>query len=65
MRTNFVRRAAGFVAACQTGVAAGITADQRGITRPQGSGCDIGAVEVQVSAPAPSPAVIVTPKFTG
>ena len=34
--------------------------DQRGVSRPQGAGCDIGAVEV--TAPAP---VIVTPTFTG
>jgi hypothetical protein len=51
-------------AACQTGVAAGITTDQRGVTRPQLVGCDIGAVEVtqddyQVEA------LVVTPKFTG
>ena len=53
-------------AACQTGIAAGVTVDQRGVTRPQGAGCEIGAVEVEVVAPpAPSPAVIVTPKFTG
>ena len=39
-----------------------ITTDQRGVTRPQGPGCDIGAVEVQVAAPAP---VVITPKFTG
>ena len=48
----------------QTGIAAGVTTDQRGVTRPQLVGCDIGAVEVtqqdyQVEAAA------VTPKFTG
>ncbi len=39
-----------------------ITTDERSVTRPQGSGCDIGAVEVEVVAPAP---VVITPKFTG
>lgn len=44
----------------------GSNVDQRGVTRPQGPGCDIGAVEVEfVAPPAPSPAVVVTPKFTG
>ena len=38
-------------ASCQTGLAAGIVTDERGITRPQGSGCDIGAVEVAVAVP--------------
>jgi predicted outer membrane repeat protein len=48
---------------------AGILVDQRGITRPQGGGCEIGAVEVAVAGPTPtptpSPAVVVTPRFTG
>lgn len=48
------------VAACQTGPAAGVTDDQRGVTRPQMLGCDIGSVEVE--APPP-PAV--EPTFTG
>ena len=44
----------------------GASVDQRGITRPQGTGCDIGAVEVEVVTPTPAPAaVVVTPKFTG
>jgi hypothetical protein len=40
-----------------------ITTDQRGITRPQGPGCEIGAVEVVVTAPAA--ALTVIPEFTG
>jgi hypothetical protein len=39
------------------GAMQGISTDERGVTRPQGPGCDIGAVEVSV--------IVVTPKFTG
>jgi hypothetical protein len=41
------------------------------VTRPQGPGCDIGAVEVEVIVPpepppaAPPTPVMVTPRFTG
>jgi hypothetical protein len=38
-------------ASCHADGASGVTADQRGITRPQGAGCDIGAVEVAVARP--------------
>ncbi len=38
-----------------------VTTDERGITRPQETGCEIGAVEV----PAPAPVIIIAPKFTG
>ena len=34
--------------------------DQRGVTRPQGARCDIGAYEVQVAS-----AITVQPTFTG
>jgi predicted outer membrane repeat protein len=43
----------------------GAAVDQRGVTRPQGTGCDVGAVEVQVEAVAAQPLAAVTPKFTG
>jgi hypothetical protein len=44
-------------ASCQADGAAGITTDERGVVRPEGPGCDIGAVEVEV--------IVVTPRFTG
>jgi hypothetical protein len=46
---------------CQADGAAGITTDQRGVTRPQGLACDIGAVDV-VGSPTP---VRSQPQFTG
>jgi hypothetical protein len=54
------------VAACQTGIAAGVTTDQRGVTRPQLVGCDIGAVEVtQDDLQVAAQEVVLPPKFTG
>jgi hypothetical protein len=53
------------VAACQTGAASGVTDDERDITRPQGTGCDVGAVEVVVPVPVIPQAVVVAPMFTG
>jgi hypothetical protein len=54
-----------------------ITTDQRGVTRPQGSACDVGAVEREVPVPPDIPAppidgltaapaaVVAEPRFTG
>ncbi len=42
-------------AACEGGQAAATPTDQRGIARPQGTGCDIGAVEVEVAGPGSEP----------
>jgi hypothetical protein len=56
------------VASCQADGASGVTTDERGVTRPQMLGCDIGAVEVQPApppTPAAPPAVLVQPAFTG
>jgi hypothetical protein len=41
-----------------------VTTDQRGITRPQGSRCDIGAFELQVATPA-TPTPLPSPPVTG
>ena len=53
------------VAACQTGVAAGVGIDQRSVTRPQLLGCDIGAVEVTGAEYQVEAAAVIAPKFTG
>ena len=54
------------VAACSADGASTINplVDQRALGRPSGPGCDIGAVEVQVS-PTTAPAVTLAPRFTG
>jgi len=53
-------------AACKTGLAADVTTDQRGVTRPQLVGCDIGAVEVtQDDLQVKAAEVVLPPKFTG
>jgi hypothetical protein len=49
--------------ACQSDGAAGLTTDQRGAPRPQGSACDIGAVDVPGAGPPI--AVQLAPRFTG
>ena len=38
-----------------------LAADQRGIARPQGSGCDVGAFELEVAPPGPTPAPSAAP----
>jgi hypothetical protein len=51
-------------AACKADGAAGVTTDQRSLTRP-GTGttaCDIGSVELQFAVPSP---VVIIPAFTG
>jgi len=57
---------AGDAATCATIPVNGL--DQRGIARPQGAGCDIGAFELEVapppSPPSPPPIVTLTNSFT-
>lgn len=64
---------------CALGAATNAGTDQRGVVRPQGAGCDIGAVEVEVAAvpevpevpevpsspAAPAAPVTARPTFTG
>ena len=45
-----------------------VATDQLGTSRPQGSGCDVGAVEIVPAGPAPTPPATptpATPRFTG
>jgi hypothetical protein len=49
-----------------------VTEDQRGVSRPQETGCEIGSVEIEPPAPPPAPEaaptaapVAVEPRFTG
>jgi len=50
------------LADCQTApLAVGVTTDQRGLPRPSGPGCDIGAVELQVASVFTAPSA----RFTG
>src|SRR5262249_5731797 len=57
------------VAHCSDASAAAIVplVDQIGTSRPQGNGCEIGAVEVVVVAPTPEVPVpvVIQPNFTG
>ena len=46
--------------ACRTGAAADVIDDERGVSRPRGPGCEIGAAEVVVP-----PSVVPEPNFTG
>jgi hypothetical protein len=50
------------IGSCQADGAAGITTDQRDLSRPALNGCDVGAVEVQAGAAVP---VAAAPRFTG
>ena len=44
-----------------TSVAGGtVTEDQRGVVRPQGTACDIGAYEIVATGPAPTPTATAT-----
>jgi hypothetical protein len=48
-----------------------VSTDERGVSRPQGSACDIGAVEVAVTSPTtpptspPASPVATQPALTG
>ena len=39
--------------------------DQRGVARPQGPRCDIGAFEVMVHVQSPAPTTVPSPPVTG
>ena len=41
-----------------------LAVDQRQATRPQGNGCDVGAVELISNTPTPTPTLTLTPPLT-
>jgi len=42
-----------------------VTTDQRGVSRPQETGCEIGAVELEAPPIPPPPPIVLEPTFTG
>lgn len=52
------------MADCQAGDASGVVLDQRSVTRPQGAGCDIGAVEIEVALPPTTTTTTTMPTTT-
>ncbi|MEY2454851.1 MAG: hypothetical protein QOD92_4425 [Acidimicrobiaceae bacterium] len=53
------------LASCKNDGASGISTDQVGTTRPQETGCEIGAFEVPVPGAPPATPVDVAPSLTG
>jgi hypothetical protein len=51
-------------ASCRADGASAVTTDERGVSRPQGSGCDIGAVEVVESPPTTATPVVSSNQFS-
>jgi hypothetical protein len=65
--TQTMALTAGTPAVDAAGATCDAATDQRGVTRPQGPGCDIGAFELAVASttPTPTPTALPQPPVTG